>query len=538
MDQFIIYLILFSIIVLLGQLFQKSSIPLALILVIFGMAMSFVPIFPHIILDSNLVLNFFLPLLIYQISSFSSWRDIKKQMRPIALLSVGHVIFITVFVAIVIHALIPQMGWPLAFVLGAIISPPDDVAIVSIAETIRIPERIFIILEGEGMFNDAAALTFFRVALAAAITNEFSIGHACFSFFAMIIGEAVYGLVLGHALGRLREKITNTKLHVIASVLTPFIAYIPAVKLGGTGILATAIVGFVIGNKFTLRFTPEYRLTSLSMWPTLAFAIQGLIFLLVGLDMRSTFIRISSIPLETLMLYVGSIAFVIIVGRFIWVYGVLIFLPRFLFPRLRKRDPYPPWQYPFVISWAGIRGGISLAAALAVPAFILRTDGIDPRDLVVFLVFCIIVVTLVLQGLSLPYLIKKLGIDKVGRSERYKEHMTELQARVKMITAALNWLERQTKKMGNNKTLISEISHHIYEYKMLKKHLESRIVDHDEKSVHDEQAEMKKDLSLLLQLIEVEKTELSRLWLEEKINLRTRFKLLATLDHQIQRHLI
>lgn len=325
MDQFINYLILFTLIVLLGQAFQKSTIPLALILVLFGMLMSFVPFFPQINLDSNLVLNFFLPLLVYQISAFSSWRDLKKQIRPIALLSIGHVIFITILVAIAIYTLIPQMGWPLAFVLGAIISPPDDIAIVSIAEKIRIPERIFLILEGEGMFNDAAALTLFRLALAAAVTNTFSVAHAFLGFFAIIIGETIYGLILGHLLGKLREKISNTTLHVIASFVTPFIAYIPAVKLGGTGILATAIVGFVIGNKFTLRFTPEYRLISLSIWPTLAFAIEGLIFLLVGLDMRSTFMRISSIPLETLMLYICSITFVVIVGRFIWVYGVLIF---------------------------------------------------------------------------------------------------------------------------------------------------------------------------------------------------------------------
>ncbi|OAI49153.1 hypothetical protein AYO45_03135 [Gammaproteobacteria bacterium SCGC AG-212-F23] len=538
MHLLIIYLILFSIIALLGQVFQKSTIPLALILVVFGMLLSFVPYFPEIHLDSSLVLNFFLPLLIYQISSFSSWRDIKKQIRPIALLSIGHVIFITILVAIVIHQLIPQIGWPLAFVLGTIISPPDDVAIIAIAEKIHIPERVFIILKGEGMFNDAAALTLFRFALAAAITNTFSVAHAFFSFVVMIVGETLYGLLLGHILGKLREKMSNTTLHVIASIVTPFIAYIPAVKLGGTGILATAMVGFVIGNKFTLRFTPEYRLTALSLWPTLAFAMQGLIFLLVGLDMRSTLMRISSIPIETLIMYIFSITLVVIVGRFIWVYGALIFLPRVLFPSLRKKDPYPPWQYPFIVSWSGIRGGISLAAALAVPIFAFKINGVDPRDLFVFLVFCIIIVTLILQGLSLPFILKKIGIDKVGQSERYKEHMNELQARALMITAALHWLEKYIEKAKNNKQLSSEISQHIHEYQMLKKHIERRILNHDGISLHDEQNEIKEDLSFLMQIIEVERIELAKLWSEEKINLKTRNKLLATLDHQIQRHLI
>ena len=450
MDLFIIYLLLFGIIVLLGQLFRKSTVPIALILVIFGMLLSFIPFFPEVHLDSQLVLNFFLPLLIYQISSFSSWRDMRKQLRPIALLSVGHVIFITILVAIVIHALIPQMSWPLAFVLGSIISPPDDVAIVSIAEKIRIPERIFIILEGEGMFNDAAALTLFRFALAAAVSTQFSLTHAFGVFGMIIIGETLYGLLLGYLLGTLRTKISNTTLHVIASFMTPFLAYIPVVKLGGSGIIATAVVGFIIGNQYTLRFTPEFRLTSLTMWPTLAFTIQGILFLLVGLGMRYTFEHIASIPMGSLISYVCSIVAIVIIGRFIWVYAFVIFLPRFLFPSLRKKDPFPPWKYPFIISWAGIRGGISLAAAVAIPVATLEINGVDLRQLFIFIVFCIIVVTLVLQGLSLPFILKKMGIDKIGQSEKYNEHVTELQARVQMINTALNWLKKYKRKMKND----------------------------------------------------------------------------------------
>lgn len=538
MDQFIIYLFLFSIIILLGQLFQKSSIPLALILVISGMVLSFVPYFPEVTLDSSIVLNLFLPILVYQITAFSSWRDIRKQIRPIALLAIGHVIFITVLVALVVHTVIPQMGWPLAFVLGAIISPPDNVAIVAIAEKIHLPERVFLILEGEGVFNDAAALTLFRFALAAAITNQFSYSPAILNFFAIIIGEALYGVMLGNLIGILREKISNTTLHVIASFITPFIAYIPVVKCGGTGIIATATVGLIIGNKFTLRFTPAYRLIALSIWPTLGFAIQGLIFLLVGLDMRSTLMKISSIPLSSLVLYVLLISLVIIIGRFIWVYGVLIFLPRILSPRLRKKDPYPPWQFPFIISWAGIRGGISLAAALAIPTLTLKINGTDARELIVFIVFALIIVTLVFQGLSLPYILKRIGIDKVGQSERLKEHLSELQTRQQMAVAALNWLEKNLKKAKNDKKLFSDVSRYIYEYTMLIKHLETRISSHNGSSFHSEQIEIDEELSLLVQIIEAERTELSKLWVDGKINLRTRNKMVSMLDHQIQRHII
>lgn len=538
MDLFIFYLLLFGIIVLLGQLFQKSTIPIALILVIAGMLLSLVPFFPEIRLNSQLVLDIFLPLLVYQISSFSSWRDMKKQARPIALLSIGHVFFITILVAVVFHALIPQLGWPLAFVLGAIISPPDDIAIVSIAEKIRIPERIFIILEGEGMFNDAAALTLFRFALLAAITNQFSLMTAATSFFMLIIVELAYGLVLGHLLGMIRVHIKNTSLHVIASFITPFLAYLPAVKFGGSGIIATATVGFIIGNYYTLRFTPEYRLTALTIWPTFAFAIQGLIFLLVGLNLHSIYMRISAIPLSTLTLYITSIIAVIIVGRFIWVYCILIFLPRFLFPSLRKTDPYPPWQYPFLISWAGIRGGISLAAALAIPAFTLKINSIDVRDFLVFIVFCTIFVTLILQGLPLPFIIKKLRLDKVAESERYTEHLTELQARVKMINAALKWLEHYKANVKHDKKASAEVDAYIYEYQMLKQNLQERILNHHDIVLHDEELEIQDKLNLLCNIVTVEKKELLRLWNDKNINLRTRNKLISILDHRLQRNLI
>lgn len=540
MDQLVTYIILFSIIVVLGQLFQKSTMPISLILVIFGMLASYFPFVPEINLDPNLVLDFFLPILIYQISAFSSWRDVKKQLRPIALLSIGHVIFITILVAVVIHALIPQIGWPLAFVLGAVISPPDDVAIVSLCEKFPLPQRVFIILEGEGMFNDVAALTFFRFALAALITHQFSIVQSFVMFLLMMVGETVYGFLLGHLLGKIREKITNPFLHIIASILTPFLAYLPVVKLGGSGVLATAVVGFLIGNYYALRFTSEFRLISRGIWPAIAFAIQGLIFLLVGLDMRSILLRISAISLETLMLYVISIVLVVIVGRFIWVYGAVAFLPRFLFPSIRKKDPYPPWQFPFIISWAGVRGGISLAAAFAVPSFaVFKVNGVDPRDLIIFLVFCIIAVTFVLQGFSLPVILRKIGVDKVGQRERYNEHMAELHAATKMYQAALLWLKKSKAENKNNKKLLDQINLYINENQVLEKQNKERIAKHDDQSLmqHDEVTERIDDIALLYQIIDVKRTELLRLWREDKINLTTRNKLLSKLDYQVQ-HLI
>ncbi len=537
MEQLITYVILLCLIVFLGELFNKSTIPLSLILVIAGMLLSFVPFVPTVTLDPNLILNIFLPMLIYQISAFSSWRDIKKQLRPIASLSIGHVLFITTLVAVSIHALIPEMGWPLAFVLGAILSPPDDVAIVSISEKIPIPERVFIILEGEGMFNDAAALILFRLGLAAAATHTFAITHAISSFIFIVVGETCYGLLLGNILGKIRLRITNTSSHLIISILTPFLAYLPMVMLGGTGVLATAVTGFLIGNQYSIRFKPEFRLVSFSIWPTFAFGLQGLIFLLVGLDLRTIYSHISSIPLDRLVLYVGTMVFVVIAGRFVWVYSAVFFDHKVFFPRNKDKSLPELWSI-FLISWAGMRGGISLAAALALPALVFNVDGVDLRDLLIFLVFTVIIATLVLQGMSLPYIMKKTGTDKIGRNERYNEHLAELNTRVQMMQAACDWLHHYKKDVRGNKKLIEEVDFYINEYKVSMQQYKERIAAHDGNHVHDEKLEVKESVSLLLQIIKVEQRELLRLWREDKINIRTRNKLLSMLDHQSQRFLV
>jgi Na+/H+ antiporter len=533
MDNAILYIMLFGIIVLVGQVFNKSTIPISLLLVITGMILSFVPHFPQVSLNPTLILNIFLPVLIYQISSFTSWKDFKKNMRPIGLLSVGHVIFITFLVAYVIHQLIPQLGWPLAFVLGAVISPPDDVAIVSIADKIRMPERVVTILEGEGMLNDATALIIFRVALAAVVTHSFSALNAVGTFFIDVIGEAIYGLVIGYTIGLLRTRISNSVLHVIASVLTPFIAYFPPEQLGGSGILSTVVAGFVIGNVFSIRFTPEFRLVSRAVWPALAFAMQSILFLLVGLEMRYVMESISSISLNSLLLYSGSVIATVIIGRFIWVYVVVGFLPRFLFPSLRKKDPYPPWQYPLIISWAGMRGAISLAAALAVPMLPSDVEGANARELLVFLVFTVIIATLLIQGLTLPWLMKVIGMRKYGQREKYKEHMAELNARMQMTKAVLRWLKEYKAEVKEDPKYLAETKVHLQEYKMLKKQLEERIKSHDGDFDHDETLEAADEICFLEHIIDIERQELIKLWRKEKVNITVATKLLNKLDHRV-----
>ncbi len=533
MGQIGTYIVLFGLIVIIGQIFKKSTIPLALLLVITGMLLSLLPWLPHIVLKPEIVLNIFLPLLVYQISSFASWKDFKKNLRPITLLSVGHVVFITFLVALLIHALIPELGWPLSFVLGSVISPPDDVAIVSIAEKIRLPERIVTILEGEGILNDATALILFRLSLIALVTHQFLVVQGTIDFFAIVIGETLYGLVLGYIIGELRARISNNSLHMIASLLTPFLAYYPAVLLGGCGVLATVVTGFVIGNIYAVRFSPEFRLFSRAFWPTLSFGLQSFIFLLVGLDFRFILGRISSISPLSLLIYSGTLILAVIVGRFLWVYAAAI-LPRFLFSSIRKKDPYPTWQSIFVISWSGMRGGISLAAALAVPFLPGTVKGANPNDLLLFLVFSVITTTFVVQGLTLPWLINVLGIQKSAKCEEYNEHITELNARLTMTKAVLRWLSEYKDEVKDDPKLLEQVKLYIREYRMLKNQLKERIADHREILDHDEQKEAMTEIFLLSQILEIEKVELLELWRKEKINLAVRNKLLERLDHRVK----
>ncbi len=540
-EQIALYILLLGLIVVVGQLFRHSSIPIGLLLTIVGMILSFVPFFPVITLNPELVLNIFLPLLIYQISSFASWREFKKNARPIALLSVGHVFFVTALVAVVIHTLVPELGWPFAFVLGAIVSPPDDVAIVAISEKIKIPNRVLTILEGEGLFNDVAALILFRFALTAALTHEFMALQAVEKFFFIVLGETLYGLLLGYVMGNIRRRIRNSMLHVIASFITPFLAYLPMIAIGSSGILATAIVGFMIGNEFSLCFTSEFRLISRAFWPSLGFVLEGLIFLLVGLDMRSIFDRITTIPTSILMLYAFSTIAVVIIARFIWVFIFVAFLPRFLFPAIRRKDPFPPWQFPFIVSWAGMRGGISLAAALSIP-YLPLSNELDSRDLIIFIVFAVILATLVLQGLSLPWVIKQLRVDKIGVNEQKEEELSELTAKLKMARAVLDSLSKY-RETNSDPTLLNAIKRRQNEYrrlvKSLKNHMERLGTDAvDLESQSEQTLEGKTEISLLAHILEVERDELFNLWRENKISLAARNKLLSQLDHRAQHHFV
>lgn len=528
MGQVEMYLILFAIIVVVAVIFRRSTIPISLLLVLIGMGLSFLPIFPPIIVDPVMIFNIFLPLLLYEASAYmSSWKEMKQNLRPIILLSIGHVIFITFLVAVSIHLLIPELGWPLSIVLGAVISPPDDVAILAIAEKIRVPTRILTILKGEAMLNDATALIIYRYALLALLTHQFSLTHSIMQFLIVIVCETLYGLILATMIGELRLRIQAPNLQMMISILTPFIAYLPAAKLGGSGVIATVATGLFIGNYYWGRYPPDVRLTARAIWETLGFAVQSILFLLVGLDFKSTLDKNASIPLHQLLLYSSTVVFVVIIGRFIWTFPAA-YIPR-LFRRVRKREAQPPWQYPFVISWSGMRGGISLAAALAVPALPL-VDGIYPRELLIFLVFSVIIATLLIQGLSLPWIIKKIGIPFYDRREQSQKHRAELTTRAAMTAAVLKWLTEYQMQVKDNDSLMDEIKLRINEYTLIERHVIDRIKKHEINHTTDQSSLLEEKIFLLTQILQIEREELATFWHENKIPLDIKYKIERELD--------
>lgn len=525
-----IYILLFAIIITVGALFHRYLVPTALLLVIIGMALSFFPSFPHIELYPKLILDVFLPLMVYQISLTCSWQDIKDNLRPIALLSIGHVLVITALVAVVLHSLIPAIGWPLCILIGSIVSPPDDVAIVSIAERIRIPRRILTILKGEGMLNDATALTLFRFALVALATHEFSVGKAIVSFIMILLGETLYGIVLGHLLGTLRTKIHLPILQVMTSLLTPFLAYLPAERLGGCGILATVVTGLVIGEKYFHRFQPDVRLLAQSVWSTLMFSMEGFLFLSIGLEMRFILERISIFSFSHLVLYGVSVILTVIVGRVICVF-LGAYFTRWLFPRIRKKEANPSPRHVFFIAWAGMRGGISLAAALAVPAIFLGNSPLNYRDLLVYIVFCTIIATLLFQGLALPWVFNRLGLRREGKKEQIVDHHHLLLARQSMVNSVLKWLHQFKKEAKDNTLLCEEIKLRMNEYQYLNNNLNKLLTSEDLCSYLSEPHETKKSL-LHNQIVEIEKNTLIQLWQAKKINHAVKNTLLMQLDYR------
>jgi CPA1 family monovalent cation:H+ antiporter len=419
---------------------RRLNLPGPILLVVAGTVLALLPGLPRIELPPDLVLLVFLPPLIYYAAFAMSWQSFCQHLRPIVLLAVGCVVFTTVMVAAAAHWLI-GLPWPVAFVLGAIVSPPDVVAPLAIARRLGVPSRITAVLEGEGLVNDATALVLFKFALVATLTGVFSLTHATMTFAAIVVGETLYGLLVGWVMLRLRHWANEPLIEVTLSLLTPFVAFWLPHAVGGSGVLATVVAGLYVGAKGVELISSKTRLQALFFWDFVTYLIEGAVFLLTGLQARNVIDGLEAMTWSELLFYALAISGVAILVRFVWVFPAT-YLPRWLSPRLRQREPAPRWQDTFVIAFTGIRGVVSLAAALSIP-FMISQDQLFPhRRLILFLTFSVIVVTLVLQGPTLPWLVKQLGLVDSGSKEAQERERLEAHARVEAARAALDRLEQ------------------------------------------------------------------------------------------------
>ena len=399
----------------------------SILLVCAGALLGLIPGLPPIEIAPEIVLLVVLPPIIYWAAVSMSWREFRFNLRPITLLAVGCVIFTTVAIAVTTHFAL-GLNWSIGFLLGAIVSPPDAVAPLSIARRLNLPKRILVILEGEGLANDATALILYRFAVAAVSTGEFSIGRASVSFVAIVVGELVWGIGVGWAMLRVRRWVRDPRIEILLSVLTPFLAFWPPQHLGGSGVLATVVAGLYISwNGFRL-ISAATRLQGIFFWDYLIYMIDGMLFLITGLQVRAIAAGIGAYSAAQLAMSAILVCAVVIIARFVWTFPST-YLPRWLVPAIRRADPSPPWQWPFALAFTGVRGVVSLAAALAIPLTTQSGAPFPQRDLILFLTFSVILVTLVGQGLTLPWVMRALGLADAGRRERRADRVAEQEAR-------------------------------------------------------------------------------------------------------------
>jgi CPA1 family monovalent cation:H+ antiporter len=443
-------LVLLVAVAALATLAARIGVPYPILLVLGGLVLGFVPALPRVELDPEVVFLLFLPPLLYVSALFTSWRDFRANLRPISLLAVGLVLMTTCAVAAVAHWGV-GLPWAAAFALGAIVSPTDAIAATAIAQRLGVPRRIVTVLEGESLVNDATGIVAYRIAVAAVVTGTFSLWQAGLQFAVGAIGGIAAGLVVGRAILWARRHVSeDPSAQNTVSLLTPFAAYLLAEELPPylwhdllhlpgelhfSGVLAVVATGLYLGRRAPHFVSAETRLQGYAFWELVTFLLNGLIFSLIGLQLGGIVEGLSEYSVATLILYAGLISLTVVIVRFLWVFPAT-YVPRWASRSLRERDPSPPWQAVSVVSWTGMRGVISLAAALALPLTTETGAPFPGRDLILFLTFCVILATLVVQGLSLPALIRALGLEDDGSQER-----EELRGRIEVAEAALARIE-------------------------------------------------------------------------------------------------
>jgi CPA1 family monovalent cation:H+ antiporter len=496
---------------------RRLNIAPSILLVIAGIVMALLPGLPRVSLAPEVVLLVILPPLIYSAGVAMSWREFKFNLRPIGLLAFGGVIFTACAVAAAAHYLL-NFPWAVAFVLGAIIAPPDAVAPLAIARRLGLPRRLVVVLEGEGLANDATALILYRFAVAAVVSSVFSIEKAAGTFTAIVVGEVIFGIAVGWLSLRLRQWARDPRVEITLSLMTPYLAFWVPAHLGGSGVLATVACGLYVSWNGPLLISSATRLQGIFFWDLLVYLVEGLVFLVTGLEARTLMDNGHPFAITGLLTATALTVGIVIAARFVWVFPA-VYLPRWLIPPLRRRDPTPPWQQVFMLSFTGIRGVVSLAAALAIP---YATDSGAPfpeRDMILFVTFGVIIVTLVGQGLMLPGVVGWLGLSRQGEAERLSEIQAELEAR----QAALREVEQRLEALAGD----SEVPDDVLELLRTRNLSRNQILP---RNLDDGLDHTRQSATLKRELIETERAFIYKLLQEGKITDEARRRIEYELD--------
>lgn len=434
-ESLLLVLSLLFVVSMLSILSEKLKISYPIFLVIAGLLIGFIPGIPSVTLSPDIVFLIFLPPLLYAAAWNTSWKDFWQYRRAIFLLSVGLVIFTSAIVAFVSNAIIPGFTLAMGFLLGGIISPPDAVAATSVLQGLKVPKRVVTILEGESLINDASSLIVFRFALAAIMTGQFAIWNATTQFFMVASMGIVVGLAIAFIIYLIHRFFpTSPSVDTGLTLISPYIMYIVAEQFHYSGVMAVVSGGLFLSYRSNDIFSHNTRIQAYSFWETLIFLLNGLVFILIGLQLPQVINGLEGYSIGMTVLYAIIISLITVAIRIIWVFPTA-YLPRVLSKHIRTSEVRPGWKGVFLVGWSGMRGVVSLASALSIPLTLSGGQAFPHRNLLLFITFIVILFTLVIQGLSLPWLIRKLDIEDTENDEEI-----DLAIKLRMAEAALSHL--------------------------------------------------------------------------------------------------
>ena len=451
LENITVILLLLAVVTALAEIADQVKIPYPVLLVLAGIGIGLIPNLPSVEMSPEVVFLIFLPPALYSAAWTTSWPDFKANSRAISLLAVGCVLFTTLAIAVVAHYAIPGFGWAESFVLGAIISPPDAVAAGAAMKGLSVPKRLITILEGESLVNDATGLIAMRYAIAATATGTFIFWLASINFFYVAGVGIIIGLIIGQLFFWI-HRITpdNPTTDTTLTFIAPYVAYVVAEQIHVSGVLSVVACGLFLSQRSSQIFKHESRIQAYSTWDTVTFILNGVIFILIGLQLPHVLANIQEHSFSTLLWYGAIISLAAIISRIVWVFPAA-YIPRWLSKRIRTNEARPNASNVSIVAWSGMRGVVSLAAALALPLTIGENMAFPNRDLIIFLTFAVIFATLVLQGMTLPFVVKKLKVkgDEGGK-------LLEDQARFTIASSLIEHIE-ENYSLGLHDEILSKI---------------------------------------------------------------------------------